>query len=59
MKKKTAEKIYIFGTGGLARVVSSIINNNNNYEIAGFIEQKSKKIKEKNYYSLDFFFKKF
>jgi len=59
MKKKTAEKIYIFGTGGLSRVVCSIINSNNNYEIAGFIEQKSKKIKEKNCYSLDFFLKNF
>ena len=47
MKKKTAEKIYIFGTGGLSGVVCSIINSNNNYKIAGFIEQKSKKIWER------------
>jgi len=59
MKKKTAEKIYIFGTGGLSRVVCSIINNNNNYEIAGFIEQKSKKDLGKKNYSLDYFLKNF
>tara|TARA_Y100001970_G_C14116293_1_gene793764 strand:+ start:539 stop:1198 length:660 start_codon:yes stop_codon:yes gene_type:complete len=59
MKKKTAEKIYIFGTGGLSRVACSIINSNKNYTIAGFIEQKPKKVLNKKIYSLDFFLKNF
>ena len=35
---KSKEKIYIYGTGGLSRVVAEIIKANNKFKIAGYID---------------------
>ena len=51
------ENIYIYGTGGLSRVVTDIINKNNDYKIVGYIDKKSNK--NNNIISLDDFIKNF
>lgn len=52
--------IYIFGTGGLANVVSEIISNNKDYTIKAYIDERPiKKFNNKKVYKLSNFITKF
>ena len=45
---KVREKLYIYGTGGLARLITEIVKSNKKYQIAGYIDDN----KIKNNYNI-------